>query len=54
MEASGSCKVETQDVAEQHYDLGALVTMFDDALDTDDEVVDPTFDLDSCMESDTY
>lgn len=36
----------------QEDDLSRLVTMSDDALDTEDEAVDPTFDLDSSMKSD--
>jgi len=36
----------------QEDDLSRLVTMSDDALDTEDEAVDPMFDLDSSMKSD--
>lgn len=36
----------------QEDDLSRLVTMSDDALDTEDKAVDPTFDLDSSMKSD--
>ena len=45
-EASGSGKIETRTAAEQVDDLDTLVTMSGDALDTDDEEVDPSFDLD--------
>ena len=34
-------------------DLSRLVTMSEDALDTEDEAVDPTFDLESSMKWDT-
>ena len=37
----------------QEDDLSRLVMMSEDALDTEDEAVDPTFDLDSSMKSDT-
>ena len=33
-------------------DLAGLLAMTEDAADTDDEAVDPTFDLDSSMKSD--
>ena len=33
-------------------DLSHLVTMSEDALDTEDEAVDPSFDLDSSMKCD--
>ena len=36
----------------QEGDLSALLTMSEDALDTDDEAVDPYFDLDTSMKSD--
>ena len=36
----------------QEDDLSRLVTMSDDALDTEDEAVDPTFDLDSSIKLD--
>ncbi len=52
-EASGSGEVEIQEAAERDDDLGVLDTMSDDALDAEDEAVDPTFDLDSSMKSDT-
>ena len=37
----------------QEDNLSRLVMMSEDALDTEDEAVDPTFDLDSSMKSDT-
>lgn len=51
-EPSGSGEIETQGTAIQD-DLSALITMSDEALDTEDETVDPTFNLDDSMKSDT-
>ena len=39
-------------MASGNDDLAQLVTMSKDALDTDDEAVDPSFDLDSSTKSD--
>ena len=39
-------------MASVNDDLAQLVTMSEDALDTDGEAVDPSFDLDSSMKSD--
>ena len=52
-EASGSGEIETRTAAEQVDDLDTLVTMSGEALDTDDEEVDPSFDLDLSIKSDT-
>ena len=52
-EASGSGEIETRTVAKQVDDLDTLVTMSGEALDTDDEEVDPSFDLDLSIKSDT-
>ena len=51
-EASGSGEIETRTAAEQVDDLDTLVTMSGEALDTDEEV-DPSFDLDLSIKSDT-
>ena len=37
----------------QEDNFSRLVMMSEDTLDTEDEAVDPTFDLDSSMKSDT-
>ena len=49
-----SCSVtETQtEVVSEAISLTTLITMDKDALDTDDEAVDPSFDLDSSVRSD--
>lgn len=39
-------------MASGNDELAQLVTMSEDALDTDDEAVDPSFDFDSSMKSD--
>ena len=46
-EMSGRLDADTREV-----DLAQFVTMSEDALDTDDEAVDPSFDLDSSLKSD--
>ena len=46
-------RIERDKTDGQEDDLSRLVTMSEDALDTEDEAVDPTFDLDSSMKSDT-
>ena len=52
-EASGSGEIETRTAAEQVDNLDTLVTMSGEALYTDDEEVDPSFDLDLSIMSDT-
>ena len=37
---------------DEPVDLAGLLAMTEDAADTDDEAVDPTFNLDSNMKSD--
>ena len=49
---SGEGSRRADDMASGNDDLAQLVTMSEDALDTDDEAVDPSFDLDSSMKSD--
>ena len=44
--------VRTDDVGDSS--LSQLTTMHSDALDTDDETVDPSFDLDSSMRPNSY
>ena len=55
--ATSSAKIEVRnehgETDGREDDLFRLVTMSEDALDTEDEPVDPTFDLDSSMKSDT-
>ena len=41
--------VRTDDVGDNS--LSQLITMHEDSLDTDDETVDPSFDLDSSVRS---
>ena len=54
--ASGSAEIEVRighgETDAQEGDLSALLTMSEDALDTDDEAVDPSVDLDTSMKSD--
>ena len=52
-EASGSSEIETRSATEQVDDLDTLVTTSGEALDTDDEEVGPSFDLDLSIKSDT-
>ena len=42
----------SDDMASGNDELAQLVTMSEDALDTDDEAVDPSFNFDSSMKSD--
>ena len=50
---SGSADTEVQSGAEpRESDLSGLLSMSDDALDTEDENADPSFDLDASMKSD--
>ena len=51
-EASGSSDFETRTAAEQVNDLDTLVTMSGEALDTDNEEVDPSFHLNLSIKSD--
>lgn len=51
-EASSSA-TEVRSFDREEADLSLLVSMPEDALDTEDEAVDPTFDLDSSIMSDT-
>ena len=48
----GSTEIELRSETEAQSDLAGLVVMSEEALDTDEESVDPTFDLDSSMKSD--
>ena len=48
---SGEGSRQADDMASENDDLAQLVTVSEDALDTD-EAVDPSFDLDSSMKSD--
>ena len=48
---SGGSGLQTRSSGED--DLARLVTMPEDVLDTDDEDIDPSFDLDSSMKADT-
>ena len=56
-DASNSTEIEVRSgnggAEAQKDELARLVSMSEDALDTEDEAVDPTFDLDSSMKSDT-
>ena len=55
--ATSSAEIEVRnersETDSREDDLSRLVTMSEDALDTEDEAGDPTFDLDSSMKSDT-
>ena len=55
--ATSSAEIEVRnersETDSREDDLSRLVTMSEDALDTEGEAVDPTFDLDSSMKSDT-
>ena len=48
----GTFSVRTDDVGDSS--LSQLTTMHSDALDTDDETVDSSFDLDSSMRPNSY
>ena len=48
----GSRRANDMAMASGNDDLAQLVTMSEDALDTDDKAVDPSFDLDSNMKTD--
>ena len=50
---AGSGTVEVRDQHGEPEGLADLLTQPEDALDTEDEVIDPTFDLDSSMKSDS-
>ena len=50
--SSASAESGRHDADSGDVDLVQLVTMAEDAPDTDDEAVDPSFDLDSSLKSD--
>jgi len=49
---SGGAETEVRSEDRDESTFVGLATMSDDALDTEDETVDPTFDVDSSMKSD--
>ena len=51
--SEGTSSSAASDVRNQEDDLVELAMMSVEVLDTDDEEVNPTFNLDSCMKSDS-